>query len=183
MGIRKQGHRVPPMSTKDIRELATKFRKVFDACSSSRAERLDIVGICELVLPKLIPGFEFEVCSDLSMGGDHGRTYPDKAVVQVSESVYMGALNGNGRDRFTLAHELGHLFLHQGVTSYARAASSSINTPHKPYEDSEWQADQFSAELLMPYELCRGCVTPDEIMFRFGVSYEAAKVRYSRLKK
>ena len=51
----------------------------------------------------------------------------------------------------------------------------------KPYENPEWQADTFAAELLMPASM----ITEDDTVFtvarRFGVSYSAARIRLNKL--
>jgi len=83
------------------------------------------------------------------------------------------------RDRFTIAHELGHYFLHsaQGeipIIAY-RQGSSRI----------EWEANWFAAALLMPAapfrnELQQG-VPLAAIAQHFGVSEKAADVRRKSL--
>jgi hypothetical protein len=80
------------------------------------------------------------------------------------------------RDRFTIAHELGHYFLHsrQGerpIVAYREGSSSRI----------EWEANWFAAALLMPRDaFIDECGTnPDiaAVALRFGVSQDAARVR------
>ncbi len=79
------------------------------------------------------------------------------------------------RDRFTIAHELGHYFLHssQGekpIVAY-RQGSTRI----------EWEANWFAAALLMPEDefkkACRKASSIAVIAGKFGVSEDAAAVR------
>jgi len=79
------------------------------------------------------------------------------------------------RDRFTVAHELGHYFLHalQGnvpIVAYRRGSTRI-----------EWEANWFAAALLMPEkEFCKEYEKTSDIGYVasvFGVSEEAAKVR------
>src|SRR5690606_10458936 len=114
------------------------------------------------------------------LGTDHARTYPDRNLIQIRHSVYEGARTGGGQDAFTIAHEIGHLFLHRGATAYARTAMES--GPHPTWCDSEWQADCYAAELLMPHAEVLLCTTPEEIQRRFGVSFQAASVRFDKCK-
>ncbi|MCC7491681.1 MAG: ImmA/IrrE family metallo-endopeptidase [Fimbriimonadaceae bacterium] len=81
------------------------------------------------------------------------------------------------RDRFTIAHELGHYFLHanQGERT-GKAARSGMD------ERVEWEANWFAGELLMPraayaeaYKEHGGDLKP--VAARFGVSVDAARVR------
>lgn len=176
MAMRKQGHRVPPTSTKKIRRDAQKVREVLAVVGASAKGPVDIVDILENRMPTFLPNLLLEVMPDHELGADHARTYPDKDLIQVRESTYTGAMKGVGRDIFTLAHELGHLLMHKGVAAFPRTTGRSF----KIYEDSEWQADTFAAEFLMPYaEVLEYCNSAQEIQQRFGVSMDAARYRFS----
>ena len=83
------------------------------------------------------------------------------------------------RDNFTIAHELGHYFLH-----YPHQAPPSEPVTFNRYGDGiiEWQANRFAAALLMPAvefkrvkALCGG--DPVRIAAHFEVSRPAAEVR------
>jgi len=137
---------------------------------------VDVIGLLEHVLPKF--GVDWEYLKESEMGDVEGNTYPSHTTIELREDVYLEACDDNGRARFTVAHEFGHLFLeHKPV--YSRRSG-----PHEIYEDSEWQANQFAAEFLMPVELVRQyCSGPHDIMTVFGVSWEAADLRWRKLKK
>ena len=51
------------------------------------------------------------------------------------------------RQRFTIAHELGHFFLHQGKEAFVDYRQSTKKTPRTL---KEREADLFAASLLMP---------------------------------
>lgn len=83
------------------------------------------------------------------------------------------------RDRFTIAHELGHYFLHsqQGekpIVAYRRGSSRI-----------EWEANWFAAALLMPEEPFRRAMNTlqniSAIAEQFGISEDAALVRRKTL--
>lgn len=173
--IKKQGIRVYPRSIKEIRKLASAFRGF-----QYNLRSFPIVEFLELIMPQLDNNFVLEIVDDIKMGNKHGLTYPDYNTIKIKESVYKNACNGVGRDRYTLAHELGHLLLHKNVL-FGFAKSEIDNIP--AYEDSEWQADTFAAELLMPFEQARSCRSPEEIANIFNVSKEAAEVRWDKIRK
>lgn len=82
------------------------------------------------------------------------------------------------RDKFTVAHELGHYFLH----------SNQGETPIVAYRKGtgrlEWEANWFAAALLMPREIfIHAAQTMDEyeLANKFGVSPDAARVRKESL--
>lgn len=91
----------------------------------------------------------FDVVTDSEFSEElQGLTYPLSYTIQLKESVYNGLLKDNPQDRFTLAHELGHLLMHD---SYIKT-NEILNTK----EDPEWQADTFAKELLAPSYLFNG---------------------------
>lgn len=75
--------------------------------------------------------------------------------------VIVNAEHARTRQRFTIAHELGHLVLHADGTD----------------ENSEREADQFASALLIPRGMLRDAVTQtrdrDALRGRFNVSREA----------
>ncbi len=69
----------------------------------------------------------------------------DRAIISVS------ATSGLQRQRFSIAHELGHWELHRGQQFECRASDidNAANDPLNP----ERQADDYAADLLMPWYL------------------------------
>lgn len=178
--MQNRGHKVPPMSCNDIRNISEMTSDLLAVLGAKVTGARDIVEVLDVQLPQLMPDFTLQILEDWELPNDYAQTRPQSCLMQVRESVYEGARAGNPRDRFTLAHELGHLFLHQGVTAYARSENSP---PHKVYEDSEWQADTFAAEFLMPIGEARCLMSHYEIMERFNVSDKAARKRLQAIKK
>ena len=98
------------------------------------------------------------------------------------------------RQRFSIAHELGHLALHKpafqidqhAFVSFRNSKSSSASDPH------EVEANQFAAALLMPEAFLRACLdqlgeNPDveesirRLAQRFDVSAQAMTIRLTSL--
>jgi Zn-dependent peptidase ImmA (M78 family) len=138
-----------------------------------------VIDVIEKVLDRLVEGFDFLVGSEEEMEGAEGFTAPDGSFIMLHERVYVRACRGDGRARFTAAHELGHWALHTGVPLARPANPKSV----KPYYLSEPQANQYAADLLMPARFIRPSDEPEDLMERFGVSYEAAENRLSYLLK
>lgn len=163
------GIKVPPCSRRDLRTLAA---NIHEALHYDGISPFPVVEMVELVLPKLVAGFEFQVIPKAEMGDEHGRTYPDKHLMYIREDVYEGACRGCGRDRFTIGHELSHQLLHEDVD--ITLARSDLR--HKTYEDSEWQANALSGELLMPFKKIRR-LTINQIVSTYQVSLSAAQTQ------
>lgn len=106
----------------------------------------------------------------------------------------------NGRDRFSIAHELGHLFLHMGYLNKDERWENmdtyvdSVFFRSFAYTTEELEANQFAAALLMPYaefietvekyqsESGSNTLRVDEIANHFNVTKQAAIIRAKQLK-
>lgn len=170
----RTGFTVPPLKKRHIYDTAATVRERFRPLMGKGAW-VPIEMIYE-ALPLLLPGFRLEVCDRQEMGDDHGQTFPEKLLIKLREDVYIGMCDRVGRDRFTGAHELGHLFLHRSA-GFARRALE----PGAPvYVNSEWQADTFGSAFLIDERRLEMCRSLDEVQQTFGVSEAAARVRFPK---
>lgn len=80
------------------------------------------------------------------------------------------------RDKFTLAHEMGHYFLHFKKDTEHKKAKRSGSGP------IEWEANWFAAGLLMPQDLIekKHLTSASSLAYFFDVSLEAAAVRLAK---
>lgn len=91
--------------------------------------------------------------------------------------VFISNFTGPLRDRFTLAHELGHYFLH------SRQGQTRLKAARRGNSPAEWEANWFAAALLMPCDevnaFCREnkTVDPALVAANFKVSRSAAEYR------
>ncbi len=137
-----------------------------------------VVQFLENILPILIPDFQVEYSTVAEMGNLHGETYPSRNLIRIREDIYLGAVAGKGRDRLTIAHEIGRLFLHEDdAIALCRLEPGQ---KLKPYEDPEWQANAFGGELLASSYLIKG-MSETEVQTRCGVSAAAAHCQLKAL--
>lgn len=95
------------------------------------------------------------------------------------------------RSEFTIAHELGHLFLHMGYLVDPAKWNSIDEYYDSPkyrqgYSEEEYEANQFAGAFLMPEDEYRQFIKNNSINHRiainsiaekFGVSFDAALTR------
>jgi len=111
------------------------------------------------------------------------------ALIHNGNEVYIGvnSLQSRNRRRFTIAHELGHFVLHEGIyvdkdfrINWRDGNSSKAVNPE------EMEANRFAAELLMPTDLLVRDIESlrrvdlaalDPLARRYGVSSHAMKIR------
>lgn len=181
MSQHDHAYRVPPLSIKKIEAQALEIRKALQV----KEAFFPLIEVVEIVLPRLLPEFIFDIKTSDEMtllygSGTLAMTTPAEMTLELREDVYEGLLAHNGRCRYTIAHELGHLFLHQNTGGFARFDSQG---KMRIYESSEWQADNFAAELLAPLDLTAGCDCLEAVATLFGISKQAAEIRWKAIEK
>ncbi len=77
--------------------------------------------------------------------------------ILASESIYYRLENRHPRAGYFVVHELGHCLLHTDqlmrlaqMPTDQQAAFHRGRGGHRPFEDTEWQANAFASALLMP---------------------------------
>lgn len=102
--------------------------------------------------------------------------------------IYVSPFQSVERKKFTIAHELGHLFLHMGYKVNSELWNKQKNATYYRSGDSlmEYQANEFAAALLMPKKVYKDImeqytignrVETDKVADYFGVSISAASNR------
>lgn len=128
---------------------------------------IDIVTIVELrlkidvePLPGLLSTLDMDAFLRTNLSG-----------IVVDNDCYMLDKFAN-RLRFSLAHELGHYFLHKDVYSNLGLLSIEdwkdfiLNVPEAEYENFEWQANEFAGRFLVPYDKLKSVVEQSLEMIR-----------------
>lgn len=106
----------------------------------------------------------------------------DSITIYVWEDIYEQARHGNGRSRFSLAHELGHALFHAPVVKDVTVVSARVKDSafeRRSYSqgcNAEVQCNKYAAELLAPVKLVKG-MRVREIMEVFGVSRTVAEIQ------
>lgn len=178
IGNYPRGVRVPPLKRIQIRETATLIRNTFNLNEPC----VDLIRFLEFDLSRA--GIVYDIVSGDEIGDDEAHAYPDSGVIRIREDIYDALIRNDRRARFTVAHEIGHIALHSGVPlRWVGASQKNVSRTHAFFEDSEWQADTFAAEFLMPVNFIRErCRTAVEIAELFCVSLDAALIRLSSLR-
>ena len=150
-----------------------------------------LVDICSLVRrPEIKTVFglkqlRYEVVPDHAMSGDDGQTVfqGDVVVIRVKRSVDIEASMGLGRARNTLAHELGHAVMHNGLPKSRRAEAVARVDWIKSFASAEHQVKVFAAALLINDLTAEKLESAEEISVTFGVSLHSAKIFFDERKQ
>lgn len=152
---------------------------------------LDVLRKYTQTAPVDVEGIAREIGVDVVrdfLGPDiSGKIQRNKAGSYV---IVVNASDAPVRQRFTIAHELGHFLYHRDLIGDGVADSPAYRAPdERLYEATslerrhETQANQFAANILMPKELIRTIetrdpnMTLDDLAKKLDVSVPALRIR------
>ena len=152
------------------------------AAARALCAKLDIRSADDIHVGRILDAFGASLTYGDTGTGD-GRIVRAGKVALICVNI---ALEGTPRGRWTAAHELGHLILHEGYDAFDRLHGTGPKMPQDYQADRE--ADAFAAELLMPERLfaprCKDRrPTIDSIVAlaaEFGTSLTATAKRYAQ---
>lgn len=170
-------YKAVPTSKKKIEEYANQIR---ERCGLQNTKCFPIMYFLEIVLARFFPDISLLVVEPEDMPFKEAETVPGQSLIRIRRDIYDEAIEGDGRARFTIAHEVGHFLMHSPDSIVL--CRMEAGTIMKTYEDPEWQANTFASYLLAPTALASG-LTKQEIMQQFQLSERAAKVVVSRCKQ
>ncbi|MBN9063922.1 MAG: hypothetical protein BGP06_12975 [Rhizobiales bacterium 65-9] len=119
-----------------------------------------------------------------------GDRLPESMIVrgQTDFTIFLPWITSAERDRFTIAHELGHLFLHYPIARQVHPnvemiATRWVDESNEDQRRAEWEANWFAGAFLMPAELFshKYRENPATVPVYFGVSPKAAQIRAKTL--
>ncbi len=167
-----------PRSKDDIRELAVFIRKILGISSY---KPFPVMYFMERIILVLHDDFVLDIVPDHYLRRELAKTYPEKHIVMVRQSVYDKACAGDGFSLLVIAHELGHYLMH---TNQDICFAKSISRERMPKEyNVEWQAEIFAYELMMPFEHVKKLKTAKAVSRQFGVNAQIAKKRLTFVNK
>lgn len=135
---------------------------------------------------------------------EEGRTEydeeQDEIVVKLRNDIWRRAQEGEGRSRFTAAHELGHALLHSGLMKkhsgkffreFLRTASEKLPEDVPIYCSPDYQANSWAGAFLLPTQGVRQYLkrmqaadeetSIEKIARHFDVSVQAARIRIEKM--
>ncbi|MBX9778398.1 MAG: ImmA/IrrE family metallo-endopeptidase [Xanthobacteraceae bacterium] len=129
-------------------------------------------------LADLYPKFRLKVVADADLPKMEAKAYSAAFMLKVREGV-MKALKtyGDPRSRFTVGHELGHLFLGHPGNQPRERPGQKISSTQAVLED---EANLFASEFLVPTHLLHPDLSAGDISRLFQVSLDAATHRKRR---
>src|ERR1043166_4399363 len=97
-----------PKSRKEIRDRARELRKILRIDDQRAPDLVEVLSRLQIAYP----GFKLKITSDSKLKTAEARAYPKDYTIKLCKGVLEAvARYGDGRARWTIAHELGHIAL------------------------------------------------------------------------
>jgi hypothetical protein len=169
-----EGFPVAPLSRARIRAAAVHARRILELPDG----RINIPRLLDELSQFGIHYDVFDQKSEPVPRGVEACYVPEDRTLYIRDTVYTEMEKGGYRSRFTFGHELGH-----AVLAHRRTLNRQSDLQIPIYCESEWQANCFAAEFIMPLtEIVKfNLYSVDAIAEHFGVSPAAARVRLDDL--
>jgi Zn-dependent peptidase ImmA (M78 family) len=176
-------YRVKGRSNLDIRQLATKTREFYGVARERCVDVLACLASKSILTVNGKKRLNFQIRPDAEMGTSDGVTCHGKdfVTIAVKQSVRDAAFMGDGRARNTLAHELGHAVMHDGVEMPRRALGNVTPKWLQPFESAEHQVRVFAPAFLINDSIAETLSSAADISIEFGISLESAEIYFKEL--
>ena len=133
---------------------------------------------------------DYERVPDKEMPDDEAEYDSIKRILRLRESTFLAANDpyrgrGHRRARFTIGHEIGHVYRDHKFTRHRNISARVIEHAVRQIRIDEFEANWFSGALLIPRYRVDIALnpTPEEIAERFCVTRVAAAVRLDQLQR
>lgn len=180
-GQRKpRGYKVAPRNRKQLRVVASDCLALLqkEGCFKKGGSFLDTSHLLENLLFRA--DYQLHIVDERELTETAAFTIPEKGLLVIRSDVYDGLSEDDAFARYTVVHEFSHIVLNHAITLHR----GEILGNHEWWEDSEWQANNLAAEILMPVEVIKELgAKPILIQAECGVSSRAATNRIENLRK
>lgn len=157
-----------PLTIKDIEKIALNTRKQFNIKEN---EAFPILEVLEDLFENKLLSVQYLEDNDAIFEIDTPAKYNSfENFIYIKKSVIEEYEAGVYRANFTLAHEFFH-YIQTKVLEFDFFNDQSQGS----YEDPEWQANEFAAQLLIPTRYIN--LPDEELIALFHVSQECVAVR------
>lgn len=167
-----------PISRIELRKLSKLFRRVFDVPLSGPFPVLRVLDKLEQIF-----NTNYDVVEDSELPSNvMARCFEREGggyTIQIKESVYSDAYDGDGASLGFICHEICHIFLF--YVGYKPVFERSFaDNRIEPFRSVEWQAKALCGEVMIPYEESAN-MNEEEIMRKYKTSRSFAQYRVQKL--
>ena len=167
-----------------VEQLEYRARKLKDAYGFQSEQILDVRLLLARYLDKHT-NLNFRIVEDWELLPNvEAQTYPLGNSIKIGKSLYDKFVAGDYRSELIVLEELAHyLFQHSGIRNRWKGDRDPTVSPRSIHSAEEWQAKYFAVALKAPIDQAAKCSSAQEIAMRFGLSAQAATLRYEEAQR
>jgi IrrE N-terminal-like domain len=180
MAVRFRDYKVPFKSEESIAKIALEWRR---AAGSINSAYFNIVDFIETVLVKHLRRRDGLKIRFFEAGPEDDPAFVTykSLTLHIDSELWKLAKLGEPGARYIVAHEIGHVILHD-YHAKAFSTDASQNLKFVQNENSaEWQAHRFADHLLLPNELVKAFTEVTSMAQSCSVPQELASERFSKV--
>lgn len=124
-------------------------------CTLWEGQKVTPLDVCDPWMAAHHLGFTVQEGWLDSAGSQEGRYVLGGFLNRAANLVAVSDQQKPRTQRFTLAHEVGHILLHQGMHHHRELPIHGLTEPHAPVDRKERQANHFAGVFLVPAKQLR----------------------------
>ena len=121
--------------------------------------------------------FAYQQVPDSEMPDAEAQWDAGKGLLRMRESIVGAMQRGEPRARMTIANEIGHFAMRHAAVRSRSTTQATTGKRLLEARKEESEARRFAAMFLAPNYLLGSTDTVEDIVDRFGMSFEAAMIR------
>lgn len=135
-------------------------------------------------LVEIIPGFTFALVDAPLLEGKQARWDSTRKQIEIRKDVFYAANEGRqeGRARYSIFHEVVHALSGHAGQFYRDVSRDNIPKYARRLREVEAETDRVTAALIAPKHLIQLTDSVDDIAFKFGLSRQAASIRFDEVR-
>jgi hypothetical protein len=161
------------VTDEEIEQRVTVLRRELGFQNQSRPDMMTVIQ----KLRTSFRHFTYQQVPDSEMPHAEAQWDARKGLLRMRESVVGAIQRGEPRARMAIANEIGHFAMrHSGVCNRSTTQTTAGRSLLEAKKE-ESEARRFAAMFLAPHYLLSSTDTVEDIVDRFGLSFEAAMIR------
>ena len=161
------------VSVEEIEQRVRVLRREIDLLNQMRPNMMTVIQR----LRTSFRHFAYQQVPDSEMPDAEAQWDARKGVLHMRESVVGAMQRGEPRARMTIANEIGHFAMRHPAVRSRSTTQATTGKRLLEARKEESEARRFAAMFLAPNYLLSSTDTVDDIVDRFGLSFEAAMIR------
>lgn len=161
-------------------QLEYKSEGIRSALNYGPIDSIGGVEFLERYMRSNCPPVELVVVPDDKLPYSEAEAYPAINMIKLRKSTNDALVNGSARAKFIVVEEICHLILKHDGAMHRTVANDNFARASARKRMQEREAKFLAASIIAPQKAAAALDTAEEISSHFGLSMEAARIRFEQ---